>query len=173
MSLHQPTFKGGIPIARNSYSIGILFIGLAVLLLLGKLGFFQVLVSFFWPLVLLVPGLLFHFLYFNRRLPAGVLVPGGILTTYALLFFFCNIFGWSSMSYLWPGFILGPAIGLYELHLFERGSDRGIWIAAMVLGGVSVALFALTILVKLGIYVIALILVIAGLSMIFRKRRLW
>lgn len=164
---------GGIRIARNSYSIGILFIGLAVLLLLGKLGVFQLLLSFFWPLLLLVPGLLFHFLYFNRRLPAGVLVPGGILTTYALMFFFCNLFGWGSMSYIWPGFILGVAIGLYELHLFERGSDRSIWIAALVLGVISAALFGLTLLFKLGIYVIALILVVAGLSMIFRKRRLW
>ncbi|CAN7442035.1 hypothetical protein LJR153_002932 [Paenibacillus sp. LjRoot153] len=164
---------GGIRIARNSYSIGILFIGLAVLLLLGKLGVFQLLLSFFWPLVLLVPGMLFHFLYFNRRLPAGVLVPGGILTVYALMFFFCNLFGWGSMAYIWPGFILGPAIGLYELHLFDRGSDRGVWIAAVVLGIISAALFALTLLVKLGIYVIALILVVAGLSMIFRKRRLW
>ncbi|WP_239696917.1 hypothetical protein [Paenibacillus oryzisoli] len=146
---------------------------MAVLLLLGKLGVFQLLISFFWPLVLLVPGLLFHLLYFNRRLPAGVLVPGGILTLYALMFFFCNLFGWGSMSYIWPGFILGPAIGLYELHLFDRGSDRGIWIAAMVLGIISATLFALTLLVKLGIYVIALILVVVGLSMIFRKRRLW
>ncbi|WP_312886387.1 hypothetical protein [Paenibacillus plantarum] len=149
------------------------FIGLAVLLLLGKLGVFQFIFSFFWPLVLLVPGLLFHLLYFNRRLPAGVLVPGGILTVYALMFFFCNLFGWGSMAYIWPGFLLGPAIGLYELHLFDRGSDRGIWIAAMVLGVIAAALFALTLLVKLGIYVIALILVVVGLSMIFRKRRLW
>ncbi|WP_244163061.1 hypothetical protein [Paenibacillus pectinilyticus] len=146
---------------------------MAVLLLLGKLGFFQLLLSFFWPLILLVPGLLFHYLYFNRRLPAGVLVPGGILTTYALMFFFCNLFGWGSMSYIWPGFILGVAIGLYELHLFDRGSDRSIWIAAMVLGVVAAILFCLTVLIKLGIYVIALILVIAGLSMIFRKRRFW
>ncbi|SDM89614.1 hypothetical protein SAMN04487897_101407 [Paenibacillus sp. yr247] len=159
--------------ARNSYSIGILLIGLAVLLLLGKIGVFQVLLSFFWPLVLLIPGLLFHFMFFNRSLPAGVLVPGGILTTYAVMFFFCNIFGWGSMSYLWPGFILGVAIGLYELHLFDRGSDRGVLIGAMVLGIISTVFFGLTLLIKLGIYVIALILVLAGLLMIFRKRNVW
>ncbi|WNR46412.1 hypothetical protein MJB10_10055 [Paenibacillus roseipurpureus] len=92
--------------------------------------------------------------------------------TYAVMFFFCNLFGWGSMSYLWPGFLLGIAIGLYELQLFERSRDRSIWMAAMVLGGISAGFFALTVLFKLGIYVIALILVIAGLSMIFRKRRL-
>ncbi|MZQ81867.1 hypothetical protein GQF01_06930 [Paenibacillus sp. 5J-6] len=159
--------------ARNSYSIGILLIGLAVLLLLGKLGVIHFIFSFFWPLVLLAPGLLFHILYFNRTWPAGVLVPGGILTTYGLMFFFCNIFGWGSMSYLWPGFILGVAIGLYELHLFDRGSDRGVWIGALVLGIISVVLFGITLLVKLGIYVIALILVAAGLLMIFRRKNVW
>ncbi|WP_261305743.1 hypothetical protein [Paenibacillus andongensis] len=159
--------------ARNSYSIGILLIGLAAILLLGKLGFFHVLLSFFWPLVLLIPGLLFHVFFFNRSLPAGVLVPGGILSTYAIMFFYCNIFGWSSMSYLWPGFILGVAIGLYEMHLFDRGSDRGVLIGAMVLGIISAVFFGLTLLIHLGIYVIALILVVAGLVMMFRKRNVW
>ncbi|MGG1514904.1 hypothetical protein ABE504_05795 [Paenibacillus oryzisoli] len=159
--------------ARNRYTIGILFIAVAVLLLLGKLGVFHLLFSFFWPLVVLVPGLLFHYFYFNRTLPAAVLVPGGILTTYGVMFFYCNIFGWGAMSYLWPGFILGIAIGLYELYLYDRGSDRSIWIAALVLGVLSAVLFAITLLVKLGIYIIALILVIAGLAMIFRKRKLW
>ncbi|WP_397386624.1 hypothetical protein [Paenibacillus roseipurpureus] len=148
------------------------FIGLAVVLLLGKLGVFQLIFSFFWPLLLLVPGLLLHVFYFNRRISAGALVPGGMFITYAVMFFFCNLFGWGSMSYLWPGFLLGIAIGLYELQLFERSRDRSIWMAAMVLGGISAGFFALTVLFKLGIYVIALILVIAGLSMIFRKRRL-
>ncbi|RTE07708.1 hypothetical protein [Paenibacillus whitsoniae] len=159
--------------ARNRYTIGILFIAVAVLLLLGKLGVFHLLFSFFWPLVVLVPGLLFHYFYFNRTLPAAVLVPGGILTTYGVMFFYCNIFGWGAMSYLWPGFILGIAIGLYELYLYDRGSDRSIWIAALVLGVLSAVFFTITLLVKLGIYIIALILVIAGLAMIFRKRKLW
>ncbi|MEW9701645.1 hypothetical protein [Paenibacillus sp. SI8] len=159
--------------ARNSYSIGILLIGVAVLLLLGKLGVFHFLAYFLWPLVLLIPGLLFHFLFFNRSLPAGVLVPGGILTTYSLMFFFCNIFGWGSMSYLWPGFILGVAVGLYELHLFDRSSDRGVWIGAMVLGIIAAVFFGMTLLFKLGIYVIAVLLVLAGAVMIFRKPKVW
>ncbi|MBD0379146.1 hypothetical protein [Paenibacillus sedimenti] len=159
--------------ARNSYSIGILLIGVAVVLLLGKLGVFHFIASFFWPLALLIPGLLFHLLFFNRTLPAGVLVPGGILTTYALMFFYCNLFGWGSMSYLWPGFILGVAVGLYELHLFDRSSDRGVLIAAMVLGIIAAVFFGMTLLFKLGIYVIALLLVLAGAALILRRPRSW
>ncbi|UJF35107.1 hypothetical protein [Paenibacillus hexagrammi] len=159
--------------ARNSYSIGLLLIGLAVVLILGKIGVIHFVFAFLWPVVLLIPGLLFHVLYFNRSLPAGVLVPGGILTTYALMFFYCNIFGWHATSYLWPGFILGVAIGLYEFHLFDRNSDRGVWIAAMVLGIVATICFAITLLVKLGIYVIALLLIAAGVLIISRKPRSW
>jgi len=159
--------------ARNSYSVGVALIGLAVVLLLGKLGVFHFVGSILWPLFILVPGLLFHALFFSRIWPAGVLVPGGILTTYALMFLFCNVVGWGAMSYLWPGFILGVAVGLYELHLFGRNAERGVLIAAMILAGVAVGLFGMTLLFKLGVYVIVLLLVLAGVFMIMRKPKIW
>lgn len=159
--------------ARNSYSIGVLLIGVAIVLLLGKLGVFHFVFAYLWPLALLIPGLLFHALYFNRMLPAGVLLPGGILTTYSLMFFYCNMFGWGSMSYLWPGFIFGVAVGLYELHLFDRSSDRGIMTAALILGVASAVFFVLALLFKLGIYVVALLLIIGGVLIMMRKPRIW
>ncbi|WJH33059.1 hypothetical protein N6H14_23085 [Paenibacillus sp. CC-CFT747] len=113
--------------ARNNYSAGLLLIGIAVVLLLGKLGVFSFIGSLFWPLLVLAAGLLLHYLYFNRVLPSGVLVPGGMLITYSVLFLFCNLFGWGTMAYLWPAFLLGIAVGLYELHLFDRnGAGRGL-----------------------------------------------
>ncbi|MCD1261537.1 hypothetical protein B5M42_022295 [Paenibacillus athensensis] len=159
--------------ARNSYSVGVVLIGLAVVLLLGKLGVFHFVGSMLWPLFILVPGLLFHALFFGRIWPAGVLVPGGILTTYALMFLFCNFVGWGAMSYLWPGFILGVAVGLYEFHLFDRNAERGVLIAAMILAAVAVGLFGMTLLFKLGVYVIVLLLILAGVFMILRKPKIW
>jgi hypothetical protein len=159
--------------SRNNYSIGIILIGIAFILLLGKLGVFHILGSLLWPLFILVPGLLFHFLYFNRVLPAGILVPGGILTTYSVMFFFCNIFGWGAMSYLWPGFIFGVAVGLYELYMFDRQGDRGLFMASMILGVIAAVLFAMMILFKLGVYLIAVILVLAGIYLIYRKPNAW
>jgi hypothetical protein len=158
---------------RNSYSFGILLIAAAIILLLGKLGVFQFVASFFWPLFILIPGLIFHYLYFNRIWPAGVLVPGGILVTYSLMFFYCNLFGWGAMGYLWPGFILGVAVGLYEFYLFDRQKERGLLYASMILGVISAAFFAMMLLFKLGIYLIALILVLAGIGLIMRKPRSW
>ncbi len=159
--------------SKNNYSIGVVLIVIAVVLLLGKLGIFHFLGSLLWPLFVLAPGILFHLLYFNRVLPSGVLVPGGILVTYSLMFFYCNVFGWASMGYLWPGFILGVAIGLYEFYLFDRNSGRGVQLAAIILGIISAVFFGMTILFKLGIYLVALILVLAGVWMIMRKPRAW
>jgi hypothetical protein len=159
--------------SRNNYSIGIILIAVAVVLLLGKLGVFHFLGSLLWPLFVLVPGLLLHFLFFNRVLPAGVLVPGGMLVTYSLMFFFCNLFGWYTMGYIWPGFIFGVAVGLYELYIFHRDSDRNIQKTSIVLAVLAAALFLMMILFKAGIYLIALLLVLAGILIIMRKPRAW
>jgi hypothetical protein len=155
--------------AKNNYSIGIVLIAAAVFLLLGKLGIFHFLGSLLWPLFVLIPGLLLHFFYFNRVLPSGVLVPGGMLVTYSLMFFFCNILGWHTMGYLWPGFIFGVAVGLYELYIFNRQSDRRVLTAAIVVAITAAALFAMMLLLKLSIYFIALLLVLAGIVIMMRK----
>jgi hypothetical protein len=158
---------------RNNYSIGLVLIAVAVVLLLGKLGVFHFLGSLLWPLFVLLPGLLLHYFYFNRILSSGALVPGGMLITYSVMFIFCNIFGWHAMAYLWPGFIFGVAVGLYELSIFNRESGRGVLTASMILGMISAALFVMMILFKLGIYLIALLLVLAGVSLILLKPRSW
>jgi hypothetical protein len=157
---------------RNNVSVGVLLIAVAVILLLGKLGVFGFLAKLLWPLLVLAPGVLLHMLYFNRTLPSGVLVPGGILITYSLMFLFCNLFGWGAMAYLWPGFIFGVAVGLYELYFFER-RDRGTLTAAVVLAVIAAVFFGMAVLAKLGVYFIAVVLVIAGLFMIWRRPRAW
>lgn len=159
--------------ARNSYSMGIVLIGIALILLMGKLGVFSALAAFLWPLFVALPGVVFHVLYFSRVLPVGVLVPGGILITYSLMFLFCNIFGWGAMSYLWPGFIFGVAVGLYELHIFSPRNSKGAFTAAMVLSIIAGVFFAFTFLFTVGIYFIAFVLLAAGGYMIFNRRRNW
>lgn len=158
---------------RNNVSIGMLLIAVAIVLLLGKLGVFGFLLSVLWPLFVLAAGLLLHLFYFNRTLPAGVLVPGGIIVTYSLMFLYCNVFGWGAMSYLWPGYIFGVAVGLYEFYFFERQNDRGVLVASVILAVIAAVFFGLTILAKLGIYFIAIVLVIAGILLIWRRPRAW
>ncbi len=159
--------------ARNNYSVGLVLIGIAVILLLGKLGVFSFLGGLLWPVFILLPGVVLHYLYFARVLPAWVLVPGGILVTYSLMFFFCNIFGWGAMSYLWPGFIFGVAVGLYELHLFDRHSGKGVLTAAMILAAISAVFFALAFMFTAGIYFIIFVLLVAGVGLIMTRKRGW
>lgn len=159
--------------ARNNYSVGLLLIVIAVFLLLGKLGVFSALGAFLWPVFILLPGVIFHFLFFSRIWPAGVLVPGGILVTYSLMFFFCNIFGWGAMAYLWPGFIFGVAVGLYELHLFDPRNSKGAFTAAMILAVISGVFFAFAFLFTVGVYFIAFALIVVGGFLMISRKRSW
>jgi len=158
---------------RNNQSIGLVLILIAVVLLLGKLGVFSFLAKLLWPILLLGIGLGLHFLYFNRRVTGNVLIFAGVIVTYSLLFLFCNLFGWGSLSYLWPVIPFGFAVGLYEYQLFDRYAPSGTLTMAMVIGGLSAALFVLTLLFKLGIFLIVLILLVIGISMLVFRRRTW
>lgn len=157
----------------NRLSIGVIIIILGVVILLGKLGVFTFVWNIFWPIFLLAPGLLLHLMYFTRALPAGVLVPGGILVTYSLMFFYCGIFGWSSMTYLWPGFLLGVAIGLYEYFLFSDVKPRGALIASLIVGTISIIMFGFTLMSTGAIYVIAIALILIGVFLIMRRPSTW
>ncbi|MEB3100664.1 hypothetical protein [Ferviditalea candida] len=158
---------------RNSYASGMFLLIFGIFILLGKLGVIGFLISLLWPAVLLIPGLLLHWLYFARLLPSGMLIPAGMLTTYALMFFFANLFGWGMMKYIWPGFIFGAAVGFYEIYLFDRGSSRGFLMISVILAAVSAVFFGFTLLFGLGTYFIAFVLIISGAVMIYRRQRVW
>ncbi|CAM2829239.1 hypothetical protein PASE110613_03095 [Paenibacillus sediminis] len=154
---------------KNQQAIGIFIIIAGIVILLGKWGVFSFLGKAFWPLIILVPGILLHVLYFGRMAPAGVLVPGGMLTVYGVLFFICNTWGWSLMSYLWPTFILGVATGLYEYYEFEQPKPRGVMTASVLLGVISIILLGFTLLRTSIIYVIAVLLIAGGIWMIWNR----
>ncbi|KAF9118741.1 hypothetical protein BGX30_004340, partial [Mortierella sp. GBA39] len=66
--------------SRNDLKLGLFIVIAGIVILLGKLGVFGFLGRTLWPLVLLIPGLVLHMLFFGNRARATVLVPGGILT---------------------------------------------------------------------------------------------
>ncbi|EXX91839.1 hypothetical protein BG53_14625 [Paenibacillus darwinianus] len=159
--------------SRNQYSVGILILAAGVVILLGKLGVFSFIGNLFWPILILIPGVLLHVFFFGRLLPSVVLVPAGILSVYGLLFLFSNIVGWGSMRYLWPVFILGVAAGLYEYYLFDMSKPRGAQVAAMVLAVVALACFGVVLFWSWGIYFIALALIALGAWLAFGRRYRW
>jgi len=156
---------------RNSYASGLAIIAVGVFLLLAKFGIFGFVGSHLWPIFVLLPSLFFHVLYFARGAHSGVLVPGGILLTYSLMFFYCNFFGWGAMAYLWPGYILGVAVGLFESYYFDPNKPRGVLIASGVLATIAAVFFGFTLLFTQGVYLIAIILILIGAAMIYRRPR--
>ena len=154
---------------RRSYFSGVVIIAIGVLLLLGKMGLFEITGGQIWPMFVLIPGVFFHFLFFAKGVPSGVLVPGGILSTYSIMFFFCNLVGWEAMSYLWPGFILGVAIGLFEAYFFDPNKSKAAFIGSAILATISAVFFCFTLIFTSGIYVIAVALILIGVIMISKK----
>jgi len=159
--------------SKNQYSVGILILAAGVVILLGKLGVFNFIGSLFWPLVILIPGVLLHVLYFGRMLPSIVLIPGGILSTYGVLFLICNLAGWGLLQYLWPVFLLGVAVGLYEYYLFDHARPKGAQLGGLILGAISIGLLVMMLIWTWGIYLIAIALIAIGAWMSFGRRYRW
>ncbi|HEX7056964.1 MAG TPA: hypothetical protein VF260_07175 [Bacilli bacterium] len=157
--------------ARNPYTGGLVLLGVGLLILLGKLGVIGMLFAWFWPAFILLLGLAFHYFFFAGTAPAGVLVPGGMLIVYALLFFVCAWFGWHLMGALWPGFILGAAAGLYEWHFFSARKPPGVMFAALILTALSVIFFSFSILFSAGVYLLAIALIVVGALLLLQKSR--
>lgn len=134
--------------------------------------------TYFWPSLFVLPlALFFHWLYFSilERRGSGVLIPGGLLLTVWVV---CQIAmlldNWDVM---WPGFVLAPAIGLFEFYWFG-GRNRYLLIPINILTVISVLFFAAFSISALigtlsgGQPVFAAVLVAAGcLIMFFRKKR--
>jgi hypothetical protein len=75
------------------------------------------------------------------------------------------------MKYLWPVYIFGVAVGLYEWYRLDRFSPRVLLNASVILAAASALLFVIRLLFSVNLYWIVAILVIAGLALMFLRRR--
>ena len=156
----------------------------AALLLLGVFVFWNRGVAYdagdifalFWPSIFIIPlGLFFHWLYFGalQRRGIGLLVPGGILLTVGIV---CQI----GMMYdlwhvLWPGFILAPAVGLFELYWFGK-RRKGLLIPIYILGGLALLFFAVFSLSSLLTYLsdkpwIGILMIVVGAYILMSRKK--
>ncbi|MFC4305608.1 hypothetical protein [Cohnella boryungensis] len=158
---------------RQSAAIGIGVVAVGLLILLGKLGVFAFIGAVFWPLFILIPGVLLHVLYFGRMVPSVALIPAGILTVVSIVLLIGNWFGWGLMKYLWPLFLFAVAAGLYEYYVFGYSRSKQIWLAAIGLAVLSLVLFAMTLLWTWGIYLLAAGLIGLGGWLVLRRPKTW
>ncbi|WP_438351647.1 hypothetical protein ACP8HI_14015 [Paenibacillus sp. FA6] len=156
--------------SKRDMKLGLLIIIAAVVILLGKLGVFGFLGRSLWPVVILIAGLVLQGLYFSRRRQPILLIPGGILTVWGLVFVICNIWGWGLMAYVWPALFLGVAIGLYEYYLYENlRSNTLLWVS-LSMGLVSFLFFLFSLMKTGGIYLLVVILIGVGIWLILGRR---
>ena len=155
---------------KINYVFGLLLLCIGVLLILSNFGVIEIVWEDLWPLFLLIPGILFELSYFIYRKDAGLLVPGGILITYGLLFLVNVNYGWHLMDNLWPIFPLGVAIGLFQLYLFG-GREKGLLIPVGILGAISL-FFLINNLLFVDFWLLAgIVLVVIGIWIIFKKAK--
>jgi hypothetical protein len=155
---------------NRTLPLGIAIIAAGIVIMLGKMGVFQTLGAWLWPLLPLASGLALLWAAWNRRLPGAVFVPGAVLTGLSFVFLLCAWFGWDWMKAVWPIIPLSAAAGLYQFAMQDRISV--LRTVSIVVGGISVLLFTLTLLFQLNGYVAALLLIVIGILVIARGPKL-
>jgi hypothetical protein len=165
---------------KGTMIIGIVLILIGLAYLLNNLGIFQIyfdifdigfLFSHFWPLIIIVAGLAFHFSFFTGKTSdAGLLVPGGILLVIGITCQISMLF--NVWGYLWPGFILAVAVGLFELYAFGT-KEKALLIPVFILGGLSLIFYAMMLgrVWFLRMYLVPAILILGGVLIVVRNRR--
>jgi hypothetical protein len=165
---------------NGSMIIGFILILIGILYLLSNFGIFEIyfdifdigfLFSRFWPMFIIILALVFHYAFFTgKSSDAGLLVPGGILLTIGMTCQISMLF--DLWEYLWPGFILAVAVGLFELYFFGS-KEKGLLIPVFILGGLSLIFFTISLgrISFLRIYLIPIILILGGLLIVVKNRR--
>jgi hypothetical protein len=165
---------------KINYIFGFLLLFIGVLLILANFGVIKIIWDNLWPLFLLIPGIVFELSYFIYRKDdgnrggiedfpgSGLLVLGGILITYGLLFSVNVIYGWHLMEDLWPIFLLGVAVGLLQAYLFG-GREKYLLIPVGILGAISL-FFLINNLLFVDFRLLAgIVLIVIGIWIIFKK----
>jgi len=166
--------------SKGTMIIGLVLILIGVVYLLNTFEIFEIyfdifdigfLFSHFWPLIIIIIGLIFHYSFFTAKLSdPGLLVPGGILLVIGITCQLSSLF--DLWGYLWPGFILAVAVGLFELYIFGT-KEKGLLIPVFILGGLSVIFFTMSLgrIWILRTYLIPIILILGGLLIVVKNRR--
>ncbi len=163
---------------KPSAIIGAGLLGLGLLLLVtGNFTGAGSIIQYFWPTMFILPvSILLHVLYFRfvSNGGSGLLIPGGILLTVAVVCQISMLF--NAWEYMWPGFILAPAVGLLEFYWFGY-RNRWLLLPIGILSSLSAIFFIVFSLgyilraVGPGQPYIAVVLVIAGAALLLLKRK--
>jgi len=158
---------------NGKFGLGVALICIGFLLALSSFGVIpsigELLVRF-WPMIFIIISLFFHAGYYSNRKNVGLLVPGGIFLTLGVVFQTAEL--WNIYNVMWPGVILAPAVGLFELYYFGN-RDKGLLIPVGILSFISLFFFSFSIRHLRGFsrFILPVGLILAGLIIIFKDRK--
>lgn len=148
-----------------------------LLIALGAVGILEtyevVSFSFFsiWTYVLLGLGIIFEVSYFtSERKSGGLLIAGGILMVIGGMFVASSLISWRMMAEIWPLIIFAPGFGLLQAHVLHK-KDSGMLTAALILIGISVMFFNVTLFGLDSYILISIVLILLGAYMIFKPSK--
>lgn len=161
---------------RVIISAVLILLGLFLLLNPGQTFGAGEIIALFWPIMFAIPlSILFHWMYFamTKRKAPGLLIPGGILFTVGIV---CQIgMLFDNWHYIWPGFVLAPAIGLFEFYWFG-GRNKWLLIPISILTVLSAFFFIIFTISHLfnqfaGQPIIAIVFMVVGIALLFSYRK--
>ena len=151
--------------------VAVFFILVGVLGLLSSLTSFSIDWSFLGAAIPLLIGLFFEVQYFAEKKEPGILVPGGILTVIGILVLLEHFFGDGLSEYIWPIYILSPAVGLFQFYWFGN-RDKALLIPVSILSVVCLV-FLMVSLYKIPpfSFMLPILLLAIGSYMIYKYLR--
>jgi uncharacterized membrane protein len=78
---------------------------------------------------------------------------------------------WGLWGFLWPGFILAPAVGLFELYIFGN-QEKGLLIPVGILSGISMIFFTMNFraLGTFARYLVPIVLILIGITILYKNK---
>lgn len=157
--------------SRNEKVIGIVILIAGLFILLGKIGVFAFIGGMMWPLLMFLAGIVLYVLTRAAWLPAIVMVPAGMLTMYGILFMASCWIHWNLFELLWPLLLIGVGSGLYSYCRYDPYHPRIAYQGALLFCGVGIAMFALMLISTIGVYIMAILLILVGAGLLFGRPR--
>lgn len=148
-------------------ALGLIMIFLGVVFLLENLSVIQFDFLRIWPVFVILGGFGFWLGYAINRQLISFIMPGTILVIYGLLFFYCTLFSWDHMSFLWPTFLLAPGIGFFLIYFLGGKNKLLLWPAGLLT--VISVLFIFRYLAYLRYW--PALLIIGGVILIFWRKK--
>ena len=125
---------------KSKLYLGAFFILIGALFLLQNMGW-DIKIGFYWPVVLLIPGILFWTSFYQNKKnrSSAILIPGTILIVYSLYFFFNQLNDYNYAGETSFIFTLGIALGFFAAYYYsdDKNKSKGYLIPGWILLAIS------------------------------------